>query len=178
MKDLMIDIETLGTKPGCVILSISAIWFDIETGGIGDQFDMHIDVNDAVEKGLTINLETVQWWMGQDVEARIKVLCNDGCTLSDVLLSFVEFFNKNKGNDVQIWGNSPSFDLAIMKSAFEKVKLPIPWKHYQERDVRTLVMFAPHIKKQTEFKGIPHYGIDDCKHQINYCCTIYKKLRF
>ena len=33
-----------------------------------------------------------------------------------------------------------------------------------------------HHKKETEFEGIPHFGLDDCKHQIKYLVKIYQDL--
>ena len=32
MQDIMIDLETLGTRAGCIVLSISAVSFDAVSG--------------------------------------------------------------------------------------------------------------------------------------------------
>jgi len=52
---VMLDIETLGVSPGCVILSLSAVEFDINTGELGESFNMGIDIKSCVDAGLTID---------------------------------------------------------------------------------------------------------------------------
>jgi hypothetical protein len=65
MKDLMIDIETLGQEPGCVITSISAVQFDLTTGKIDKEFHENISINSCLKKGLVIESETFIWWLDQ-----------------------------------------------------------------------------------------------------------------
>lgn len=43
--DVMLDIETLGTKPGCMVLSVGACTFNLATGEIGDEFYMTLQMN-------------------------------------------------------------------------------------------------------------------------------------
>jgi DNA polymerase III epsilon subunit-like protein len=62
----MVDIETLGTKPSSTILSIGAVFFDIETGELGERFYMNIDP----KQDRSIDPSTVMWWMVQSSEAR------------------------------------------------------------------------------------------------------------
>lgn len=173
----MIDLETLGTKPGSVILSISAVAFDINTGESLDIFHQNIDVNDSIKQGLKVDIETILWWFKQPKEAQNKIIEHTGHKLRNTLVRFWQFVHDYTSNDVKVWANSARFDLGILQSAFDLYNFDLPWKHQNERDVRTLVSFAPEIKKQTEFEGIPHYGIDDCKHQIKYCSKIYQTLK-
>ena len=63
-----------------------------------------------------------------------------------------------------------------LENAYSKVGNQIPWKFWNERDVRTLVSFAPNVKSEFVFKGVAHNAIDDCKFQIGYCCKIWNKL--
>lgn len=43
MEDMMIDIETLGTRPGSVILSVGAVMFDRHGVGHGETFYMNVE---------------------------------------------------------------------------------------------------------------------------------------
>ncbi|POO54357.1 hypothetical protein CPJ18_02345 [Agrobacterium rosae] len=63
MLDLMIDIETLGTAPGSVILSVGAVTFNAETGEFGEGFYAAVEPQSAVDMGLTIDVSTLKWWM-------------------------------------------------------------------------------------------------------------------
>lgn len=176
MNHLMIDIETLGNKPGAVILSIGAVEFDLKTGKIGAIFHQNIDIDSCIELGLKMDKSTVLWWLNQSKEAQETITQHTGNAVRNVLRSFIHFCNDYNFQNLKVWGNSARFDLGILQGAFDACNLPMPWQYYNECDVRTLVMFAPEIKEAMIFEGIKHYPIDDCKHQIKYCSEIYDKL--
>ena len=71
MSRIMVDLETLGTAPGSVILSIGAVRFDVEKGLL-DEFYVNIDVESSQRLGLTIDGDTVMWWLKQSDAARAK----------------------------------------------------------------------------------------------------------
>ena len=174
----MIDIETFGTKPNSVIVSIGAVGFNLKTGEIGSLFYTEISAEDCVKQGLEIDAATVEWWLKQSKEAQNSLVRSNTTKhkLKVGLLNLARYICNNYHPDASIWANSPSFDLVILKNAFEKVGLTAPWKHNKERDVRTLLSLIPEVKKEISFKGIKHYAIDDCKHQINCCCEVWKRL--
>ena len=95
-SDIMIDIETLGTTPGCVVTSIGACTFSPTDGTAGLQtFYDRIDISDAVGAGLVIEPDTVIWWMGQDADSRAELTRTDGrSTLSDALDNLGEWFTE------------------------------------------------------------------------------------
>ena len=171
-KNLMIDIETMGTTYNSSILSIAAIEFDINTGNTGKEFYTNVCLQSCMDLGLSMDASTVLWWMNQEDSARKKLIEEPGLSIIEALKSFNGFIKK----DYKIWANSPTFDCEILKNAFRKSLLPIPWKFYNERDVRTLVSIYPEIKKTCIFKGTAHNALDDCKHQIEYCTLIWKKI--
>ena len=67
-QGIMIDIETLGTKAGCVVLSIGACEFSDK--GVGKEFYGCISPESCTNWGLTIEPRTVLWWMNQSQDAR------------------------------------------------------------------------------------------------------------
>ena len=171
---VMLDLETMGKKSNSAIVSIGAVEFDIETGKFGDEFYERIDLQSCLDKGLTVDGSTIYWWLQQNESARIEI-CKMGGHISEVLQKFSIFLNSL--GDFEIWGNGVRFDVGIIEDAYiacgyEKT----PWNFRNERDVRTLVSFAPDIKRQTNFNGVEHNPIDDCKYQITYCHAIWKKL--
>jgi len=79
--------------------------------------------------------------------------------------------------DFQIWGNGARFDIGILEDAYKACGYEtLPWNFRNERDVRTLVSFAPKIKEHYPAMGVEHHPIDDCKYQIGYCTAIWNKL--
>lgn len=176
MKDLMIDIESMGNKSGSAILSIAAVNFDIKTGQIGKIFYEKCKLQSCLESGLKVDGDTIKWWMEQSDEARKEVM--DGKqSLSNLLRNFTIFVESLNPSDLKIWGNSNRFDLGLIEDAYISLNKKIPWKYSLERDVRTLVSFASEIKLEEEFMGVKHNPVDDCLHQIKYCVKIYNKIK-
>jgi hypothetical protein len=169
----MLDLETMGNESFSSIISIGAVEFNIETGKTGEEFYRVIDLQSCLNLGLVINASTLLWWLEQEDIARKELINSPKTPLIHVLQ---EFSNFNRNKDYQVWGNSARFDCGILQNAYNKAGIPIPWDFRKERCVRTLVSFAPEIKNQTQFKGIKHNSIDDCKYQIEYCSIIWNKL--
>lgn len=170
---LMVDIETMGTKSNSAIISVGAVEFNIETGETGKEFYRNVTLKSSVELGLNVDADTVMWWMGQSEDARKSLVKEKPTTISQALADFGEFCNRG----YQIWGNSASFDLGLLQDAYDKLNVEIPWDFRKERCVRTLVSFAPEIKKGMSFKGIAHNALGDCYHQIEYCTLAWKSLK-
>lgn len=164
-QNVMLDLETLGKKPGSAIASIAAAIFDIETGKVSEQFYVNIDWDSCFDYGLKADGSTLAWWFQQSNEARMALL-KDQITLPEALIALSAFIPEN----AIIWGNGPSFDLAISAVAYEKVGLELPWKHYNEKCVRTIVDKNPAIKKELNKRrtSVAHYAHADVLHQIDY----------
>lgn len=173
---LMVDIETLGTGSNSVICSIAAVEFDLVTGQTGRIFQRYISIQSCLDAGLSVDGSTIEWWMQQSNEARL--LLSTGLTTIEVAIrDFWCFFQNLGAEDLKVWGNGSRFDLGIIADGFRAVAMLTPWKHSNERDVRTLVSFAPEIKNNMPFEGTKHTPKDDCLYQIKYCSAIFKKLK-
>lgn len=103
-------------------------------------------------------------------------------TLKKVLGDFSGFVRKHENinshlGGVEIWGNGVRFDIGLLEGAYDACGFVNPWKFYNERDVRTVVADAPHIKESTVFEGVPHNPIDDAKHHIKYLVATKKYLK-
>jgi len=175
MKHVMLDIETLADTNNAVIVTIGAVKFNIETGEIGSQFYRNIDIDSCLDAGFEVNGGTIKWWMTNNEEAR-KEMAMPGGHISRVLHDFGVFL---KDEDYHIWANGLRFDTAIVENAYRRLKLKVPWDHRKEMDVRTLVSFAPEIKKEVvkNRTNVRHNAIDDCLTQIEYCTKTYNKLK-
>ena len=173
---VMVDLETMGRDFNAVITSIGAVEFDIETGKTGREFYKKVDIQSCLDKGLRVNGPTIEWWLMQSEAARIEIAKGDGLHLQQVLHEFKLYLEELGCNSVQIWGNGVSFDVVILTNAYEACGLKEPWNFRNERDVRTLVSFAPELKVAQPNTGVEHHPIDDCKFQIGYCSAIWNKL--
>lgn len=165
---LMLDLETMGKRAGCAIVSIGAVEFKIETGEIGRSFYERVDLQSCLDKGMFIEASTLYWWLQQSEKARLE-LCQQANKIEHVLSNFNSFCGKDK----KIWGNGASFDISILEAAYYACKMKEPWLYRNERDVRTLLDLAPNVKNETLFTGVEHNPIDDCIYQIRYCSKIW-----
>lgn len=177
MHDIMIDLETLSTQPNAAILSIGACYFDMSTGNIGDTFHRHIHFTDYPEIG-HISAETVKWWLKQSDAARKALTDNKtGVALATALMELHDFVPRNK--QAKFWSNGATFDLVIIRSAFDRCGHSVPWQYWQERDVRTIVDIADRLSgintsKSTEFMGVKHDALADAIHQARYVSHAYR----
>lgn len=178
MNNLMIDLETLGTKHTSIFLSLAAVQFDIHTGKIGDSFYSNVSLESAQRANLTWDTSTLRWWMSQNDEVR-KSMFNAPEELYTVLEDFYNFVNRIKetAGEPKLWGNSASFDLGILGNAYDVMQMDRPWSFRNERCYRTI---------SSEFRGLlreeivnlkPHDPLSDCLYQIQKLVAIYRTLR-
>ena len=173
MKNVMIDLETMGNKPNAPIIAIGAVFVDMTTGELGKEFYSEVNLESSVAAGCEMDTSTVLWWLKQSDDARAKFANNDNAPhLLSVLLEFAEFM----GRGAQPWGNGAGFDLGILANSYRNLGMEPPWMFWSERDVRTIVELDRNNHKKMPFTGIPHYALDDAKHQVKYVSAIVRDL--
>lgn len=163
MNNVMLDLETLGTKPGCVILSVGAVMFDPRGNGWGDSFYANVDKQSCLDAGLKTEQSTIDWWAKQSQEAQDALLV-DCQPLEKVANDFGAWFSKNSGK--KIWSHGACFDIPLMVSALQAVSKEVPWKYSNVRDTRTLYELAMFDPKSIHPVGVAHNALDDCRFQV------------
>ena len=190
MKNVMLDLETMGKGPRAAIVTIGAVFFDPMTGELGAEFEAHIHLSDSARFG-EMDPDTVLWWLGQSDEARAAIAYDvDGekrMALLQALQKFQEWLmaNGQEGKRPYVWGNGAGFDCTIMANAYEavrKVRFIGYWNGFQDRDVRTVVDIGRDLlgfdpKKDMPFEGVAHRALDDAKHQARYVSAIYQRIQ-
>lgn len=152
---VMLDLETLGTEPGCVVLSIGAVRFD--TGALGDTFYHSVDRQSCEDVGLDVDDETLEWWQERDEE--VQDVLTGGAPLAEVLDAFTDWY----GNADEIWANAPTFDCRILGDAYDAIDEDTPWHYAEERCHRTIDALP--VDVDVEFRGDLHHALDDAMHQ-------------
>ena len=151
---VMVDIETLGTDPGAVIVSLGAVRFG--NGRDRETYFESIDPKSATNAGLEIDAKTLEWWLERNERQQAQL--RGGYPLEHVLTDFNEFV----AGAEELWANSPSFDLAIIKAAMDAVEITPSWEFYQERDFRTLKNLPGRPQIEQENK---HHALADAEYQ-------------
>ncbi|WP_309243150.1 exonuclease [Escherichia coli] len=174
---LMIDLKTMGKNPDAPIASIGAVFFDPQTGELGPEFSKIIDMDTC---GGTVDISTIEWWLQRSGEARAAILA-DRIPLDDALLQLREFIDENSGEFfVQVWGNGANFDNVILSRSYKRQEIPCPWRHYNDRDVRTIVALGLVMdfdaRNVITFEGERHNALHDARYQAKYVSVIWQKL--
>lgn len=170
MKDVMLDLETLGTRHDALILQIGACYFDRKTGEIGLGFSANVDAGEMTDE-FTIDLPTVKWWFEQSDKAR-KLVTESPMPMVDALIGLSQFLHTP---DVVIWSHA-TFDMPILVNAFETtgIKFPVPYRNM--RDIRTLMDLAQTTRVSMIREGVHHNALDDAKYQAKYVAEAMQKL--
>ncbi|HCD1107768.1 TPA: 3'-5' exoribonuclease [Morganella morganii] len=181
-KHLMIDLETMGNKPDSAIVAIAAVPFDMVSGVTDDAlFYEVIDLRSSEKYGGSIDADTVLWWLGKSDNARGEIINSEkAIELPDALLGLSSFVSEFCEERVQVWGNGSNFDNVILRTAYENCEINPFWRHWNDRDVRTIVELGRNAgidpKKDFPFVGEAHNALDDALHQVNYVVAIHQHL--
>jgi hypothetical protein len=175
---VMLDLETMGRDPGSAIGALAAVEFYLTTGLTGREFYLPIDLRSCEEYGLTLEADTVTWWLSQETTAQQSLLGQPNhAPPADLLQALIMFAGWCKSiQDCEgIWGNGRWFDLGILGRAYQAVNCPKPWKFYQERDLRTLRQLGGDLDLP-EFEGIKHHALYDARHQARCATACYQAI--
>lgn len=149
---IMVDLETLDTKPIAVIRQIGYCIFDpFGTDVISSQL-VHVDISDQVEMGRSISPETFCWWLKQDEASRTAMadFSNDISPRYALKQFSAEFI---QGEPTFVWGHGATFDPILLENLYTMVDDDdVPWKYNAVRDTRTLFALIPNFEmvKNTE----------------------------
>lgn len=155
--DFVIDIETLGTKPGATILEIAA-WCGSEG------LTLLIDPDSHPGK---FELDTLLWWAtvpDKPAKERAFSVSPTRMGLKDAINRLNEFIEKVKPD--YFWGCSPDFDYKHLEYWYRYFQIEIPWKYYQFRDVRTIRDFLTQEKIDELERRAGMIG--ECQHMASY----------
>lgn len=186
--DLMIDIETLGTTPGSIVLSLGATAFDISTGEIGPSFYQVLNKHEQVGYGATTDPDTLKWWDAQPAEAR-KVLMQaetEGVDIKPHVHDFSDWLlehcygdlaaAKRYGRLERVWAQGQDFDFPLYKHAIYSGYPRDMWAFHMQRDTRTAYDMADllngpvTVRDMVSREGTHHNAMDDTIHQAK--CVI------
>lgn len=179
MPDVMIDLETLGTRPGCAILSIGAVVFNRHSGELGPEFYMVVNRKSCQKNGLFEEQSTLDWWARQSAEAR-KVIAEAETAengLGGALIQLTGYLQKLGKRDLLVWGCGSDFDIGILTHCYAAMKQPLPWLFWNSRCLRTLRDVAPPSHEPVRKNGVAHSAIDDARNQAHEACKIFKALK-
>lgn len=147
---LLLDIETLGTDPNAVVLSIACVPFVLEVHTYFGElvpagFYVKLDVQEQIKTHhRSIEDGVMKWWKKQpkDVfDAMVRPSSEDmsikeGLTLLNKFVSGIKSYHFNKS---YVWSRGNNFDFPILKSLYQAAGIGLPYNDWRVRDVRTAI---------------------------------------
>ncbi len=165
---LVVDLETLSTKPTAAIVSIGAVI--ISDGEITPKtYKAYISRSSALTYGC-LDLNAILFWIHQD-NAVFNTAMSGVTLLPDALEALSVFIRANKIKTV--WGNGADFDNVILSNAYHECKLDIPWHYSENRCLRTLRAMHPKVKSIKPL--MPHDALSDAIAQAKTLIAINKE---
>jgi DNA polymerase III epsilon subunit-like protein len=164
---IMLDLETLGTRPGSVIVAIGACKF--AGRGAGDTFYARVDPASCERVGLRMDAETVTWWLRQGEEAR-KELTKRGEPLPRVLRRFARWVGDKTAD---VWGNGANFDNALLGAAYDAAGIPRPWHWMNDRCYRTAKAILPRVPARGAERT--HHALADAVRQAEHLLAMFNQ---
>jgi hypothetical protein len=137
----MIDIETLGTEPDSVVLSVGAVKFDPFT--LTDPHAKTLwrpEIDEQSNAGRSVLDDTLQWWAKQDQAIQDEAFSEDGRIKLSV---FMAELNKYLVGVDKIWCQGPQFDMVILEDMFKQFEHHRNWQFWQVMDCRTIFNMMP-----------------------------------
>lgn len=175
MNHVMFDLETWGTRPGCALRSIGAVFFDPDTGELGEEFYANVGMPSYKQPAeLKVESYTVEWWMAQSEASNSAFKSPEPEHLLPVVDRFHSWF-KQLGGEF-IWCHGATFDEPVWRVAANSVGHVVPWNFRKVRDTRTLFWLAEFDEKAIPRSGIEHNALHDAKNQARCVGLAMRKL--
>jgi len=162
---VMLDIETLGTRPGAVVFDIGAVAFDLATlERVAVPFEVAISPASCYAAGLFHDIDTVDW----HVKRGVVVAELDGVDLDVGLIRFRSWLDDlarfSGVGEFEFWCRGASFDFPMLEAAFFAADVQVPWMYYHQRCLRTLWKVCFGEMRVPEV--VAHEGLADCVAQL------------
>ncbi len=181
--DVMLDLETLGTRPDAAIIQIGAVMFEARDRGRlfnGQGFNRHILLQDGAG---TIDHGTLCFWMKEKSAHKMAdALEKKAVPLQNALHDLLNWPGTVKEGMTwaqveTIWSNGAAFDQPILAMAFQRLGAPVPWHYRASRCCRTLfnLVGGP---PEVDWTGlVPHDALDDSIGQAMQVQQAFGQLR-
>lgn len=178
----VIDLETLGVESNKVIASIGIVYGDVELGSITHTFYVELDMQQQMQGHYNPDASTLAFWLEQNESARgqlAAMLKRGGVPRGNAFNSVCQYL-RNLPENTRIFGNGPLFDLQPI--AEFSTQAALPWKHWNERNVRDWIdicqlVTGQDVRKLVPFKGVKHNALDDAAHEFMMLHTTLKLLK-
>lgn len=178
-KEIMFDIETLGTRAGYIVLEAAMIAYDVDgehEPKTHEVAKIRLPIADQLKAGLEIDPGTMQWWLDPSRKDYLSELIRDGRArdINYQLATLTAFFHRNCESETTIWQYG-TIDIPMIEEVLHRFGYDtsngLPWRYQQVANLRTLVSsmerYFPGAKDAyyQDGKKTAHSALDDATAQ-------------
>jgi hypothetical protein len=169
--DVMLDLETLSTRPNATIVTFGACKFSpYNQNDITDGIYFRINVDEQLALGRHLDEGTIAWWGTQAEDVREEAL-GEGNRIT--LEEFTQNLNRFLVGADNIWAQGPVFDIVILENLYRQLEKPCPWQFWQIRDSRTLLSSLGDPREKN--KAGLHNALEDAVSQAQAVQYVFKQ---
>jgi|TARA_Y100000034_G_scaffold68872_1_gene83110 hypothetical protein len=167
---VMIDIETLDTRPTAVVLSIGAVPFDPHEGTVDEKkgFEIFPSIQDQLDIGRTVSENTLRFWIANQnigIKSWYSQVPNGLKGAQDNFRQWCK--DVPPPGELCPWSNGAAFDIPILEDWMNYEN--IPWKFWAVMDCRTMQWAHPVPK----VGATDHTALADAIAQAKRVCASY-----
>lgn len=178
---VMLDLETLSTKVGCIVLQIGAVPFELPGSNVvhkttppgTEKFKVNLNVLDQLLLGGRTDQSTIDWWKDRP-EITLAGLSNpDPLTPKLALEAFAQWYRFVGGS--RLWSHGAATDVPWLEAAMHRHGVVVPWYYRAPRDTRTLFDVAETMGWVKAIAEEPsHDALDDAIQQVKQVQDAWK----
>lgn len=169
---LMVDIESLGTRPGAIVLAAAFVRFSDEA-----QITVNLSLPDQEALGLEKDPDTLRWWGEQEAKhpGAWAAATSNAQPLVPALQYIAQWIAWAAPSDALVWCHGATFDAPLLQELYRRANVPCPWKFWNIRDTRTLYDLAGINPKEYAVPP-PHIALNDAVGQTRAANAALKVL--
>lgn len=159
---VMVKLETASTEYNAGILCIAAVKFNLDASKETEEFVIYIDPTTFKNYYISVDAHTLRWVKDNRPEVWSSCRSSDN-GVDHGLYEFQSFLGATV-TDNEIWGNGMDFVFPVLKSSFKAVDMPLPYKFYKTRDLRTVLSLSGTNAK--DFLDDSMCPLEICRQQV------------
>jgi hypothetical protein len=174
---IMIDLETEGTRAGCIIRQIGAASFNPHTGEVGRTFEANLDTHEQQrDLHLEADPSTIKWLKALPADIQ-TAMTQSPQPVGEAIISLIRAFDWDNP-DMGLWCHGATFDEPILRELIVRLAIEtnlknlVPWHYARVRDTRTLFELTGVTVQRDATKA--HTGLEDCLNQIKAVTEAYR----
>lgn len=196
---IVADLETMGTKPGCIVTEIGAVAIEVnKMKSLSFSYDETLDYTSSKRAGFKADKRTMDWWAKQlslmgsnriEFERVFASRWRNTRSIKKSIATFTEFYEDvveaadGDKNQVLLVGNDIDFDKSILEHYYIATNSPIPWHYRAWLSLPTLVwlvefMTGINVKNRVrDYWTTTHIALDDARQEVAMVNTALDLMR-